>query len=387
MSDLDFTQSLSEKRSRFKNAFRGLAGDFSGAFADSAILLPLLVFLSRIPGFSLVGLLASAGLTALLAGGFFRVPMPVQPLKSIAIASVTLGAGSLEIRAAGFLLGLFFLVLCLLKVRSLPIPEPVVRSVQAGLGILLLLQARRALPLDQTLALSSVLLFLMILLLQYSFRVASIGWIALLFFLSSLTHESLPPGTLITDFAPTHSGNWKESLWMIASLLLPQIALTSSNSISGAKLAIEHHFGTQHSRVTIPRLMFFIGIGNMLAALLRGLPFCHGSGGITAHAKGGARSARMNVILGASLLLCAFAIHTFGLFLRTDSFALSAIIAAVGVFHLELARPLFRSLEGRILLGLSTLAILLTSDLLAVLITSFVVYAIFRKFGKGPLHA
>ncbi|MBU6152793.1 MAG: hypothetical protein KGP28_00695 [Bdellovibrionales bacterium] len=372
-----------------KSAFsmRALAGDFFGAFSDSAILLPIVMFLARIPGFSLSLLIGSAGLTYILAGRFFRVPMPVQPLKSIAIASVTLGAGALEIRAAGFLLGVFFLVLFFLKVRSLPIPEPVVRSVQAGLGILLLIQAKRALPVDPIQAISSGLLLLMILLLHYSFRIPSLGFFALAFFLNSLTSEHLPPGTLVTDFAPSHSGELKQSFWMVASLLLPQLALTSANSITGARLASEHYFKESCERVTIPRLMCFVGTGNLIAALVPGLPFCHGSGGTTAHAKGGATTERMNWIIGAGLLLLSLLIHTRGLAIRTDNFALSSIIACVGFFHLELAGPLLRDLRGRILLCLSVLIIFLTSDLLWVLGAAFLIYGLFKIRKKGEASA
>jgi SulP family sulfate permease len=366
----------------FLQSFRILMGDFFGAFADSAILLPLLMLLGRIPGFSLPVLIGTAGVTYVLAGRFFRVPMPVQPLKAVAIASVSVGAGAYEIRVASFFLGAFFLGLFLLRKKNLPIPEPVVRAVQTGLGVLLLLQAKKVLPVDPSLALPSYLLFGIILLLQYSFQVSSLGFFALLLFVGSLTKEHLPPGSLVTDFAPHFSGDWHLSLSMVASLLLPQLALTSANSITGARIAIAHYFNPKSDRVTIPRLMFFVGLGNMIAALIPGLPFCHGAGGVTAHAKGGASTERMNWIIGGALLLVSILIYFYDLTVRVDSFALSAILACVGVFHLELARPLLKDPLGRVLLVLSVLITLIRSDLLLVLIAAFLVHALGNKFWK-----
>ncbi len=366
---------------------RGIAGDFFGAFADSAILLPLLMLLARMPGFSLPVLLGSTGAAYLLAGWFFRLPMSVQPLKSIAIASITIGAGAFEIKAAGFLLGIFFLALFLFRKKDLPIPEPVVRSVQTGLGIMLLIQAKTALPADLVLARPSILLFAIILLLHYSFRVSSIGFFAVFLFLNSLTKDHLPPGTLIVDFAPPSSDDPKRSAFLIASLLLPQLALTSANSIKGARLAMEHYFKDRCERVTIPRLMLFVGLGNVVSALLSGLPFCHGAGGITAHVKGGATTSRMNWIIGGILLGLAFVVHFSNLAVRVDSFALPAILACVGLFHLELARPLFRSWTGRLLLLSSIGITLFTSDLLWVMGISFGIHFLSTRFKKGAIHA
>jgi len=347
------------------------AGDFFGAFADTAILLPLIMLLAPMPGFSLPLLLASAGVTYLLAGWLFRLPMPVQPLKSIAIASISLGASSSEIRISALLLGAFFLSLVFFRVNRLPIPEPVIRSVQAGLGILLLLQAARALPSGAAPGIASLSLALVILILQFRFQVAGLGFFALAFFLFSLHHEG-PAPTIADSDAPVR---WP----LIFSLLLPQLALTSANSISGAELTLRHYFGDRASRATSRNLMTFIGIGNLIQAAISGLPFCHGSGGVTAHVKGGARTWRMNLILGGILLILALGATRYGLGVRMGSFALPAILACVGIFHLELAKPLLRTERERLMLAVSCGITLLTSNLLYPLIVSTLFFVFFRK--------
>ena len=57
-------------------------------------------------------LFASAGIIYVLSGLWFRVPMPVQPLKAIAIAAVVSGASYLEVRWAGAVVGLELLGEC-----------------------------------------------------------------------------------------------------------------------------------------------------------------------------------------------------------------------------------------------------------------------------------
>ncbi|MFA7369214.1 MAG: hypothetical protein WC334_06185, partial [Kiritimatiellales bacterium] len=59
-----------------------LIRNFAGSFADAAVLFPLLILLGASGQFSPSLLFASAGLVYLFSGLYFRIPMPVQPLKS-----------------------------------------------------------------------------------------------------------------------------------------------------------------------------------------------------------------------------------------------------------------------------------------------------------------
>src|SRR5690606_37983249 len=92
---------------------------------------------------------------------------------------------------------------------------------------------------------------------------------------------------------------------IILALVLPQLALTLTNSVVGTEAAARRYFGERAGRVTASRLLRSIGLGNMLVAPLGGLPFCHGSGGVTAHVKGGAQTWHMNLIIGGVLLTLA----------------------------------------------------------------------------------
>lgn len=121
-------------------------GNVLGAFADSAILFPLMALLTLKSGFSSPVLLLSTGVAYLISSRYFRIPMPVQPLKSIAVTAVSIGASFNEVRISAFLLGLFCLTLVYFRMDrfSKRVPEPIIHQLQMGLGILLLFQGLRS---------------------------------------------------------------------------------------------------------------------------------------------------------------------------------------------------------------------------------------------------
>ena len=67
-------------------------GNMTGAFSDGAILFPLLAALVLQAGMNGAVLLASVGIAYIAAGFVFRVPMAVQPLKSVVVAALAIGA-------------------------------------------------------------------------------------------------------------------------------------------------------------------------------------------------------------------------------------------------------------------------------------------------------
>ena len=62
--------------------------NFVGSFSDAAVLFPLLILIGQKTSFQLPLLFFSAGLLVIFSGIYYKVPMSVQPLKSIAIAAI-----------------------------------------------------------------------------------------------------------------------------------------------------------------------------------------------------------------------------------------------------------------------------------------------------------
>ena len=351
---------------------RPCSGDLSGAFADGAVLFPLLVALAWQTGGSAAVMLATTGAVYLAAGWLFRLPIPVQPLKSLAITAIAVGASMAEIRLAGAALGVIFLLIMLADVDRLArlVPAVVVHGIQLGLGVILLLNALALIGFEPpmlALVAASIL--------------AILG-------LTRVTGRPVLGGVAVASLAwglwqasPATAATAGEALrpWVLVMLILPQIALTLTNAVLGTQRTAAAYFGDDAGRVTPRRLLGSLGVGNVAVAALGGLPYCHGSGGVTAHVHGGSRSEWSNVVIGITLLGLALALHYGNGGLPAYPAALQAtLLGVVGLLHLKLARPSWRSSAARPVLLAMGAAALLTQNMLLVLVTGIVLLALKR---------
>ncbi|KAK3955351.1 hypothetical protein QBC32DRAFT_379501 [Pseudoneurospora amorphoporcata] len=121
-----------------------LLSEISGSLGDLGTLLPLLLALSLQGSIDLPSTLIFSGLFNILTGLFFGVPLPVQPMKAIAAASLQGKENLGTTVAAGAWVG--FAVLLLggtggLKRAMRWVPAAVVRGVQVGAGLSLVVAA------------------------------------------------------------------------------------------------------------------------------------------------------------------------------------------------------------------------------------------------------
>lgn len=356
--------------------------NFFGAFADAAILFPLLAVFSSVEGVSPWIPLLSSGIAYIVAGFFFRIPISVQPLKSIVIAGVASGASAAEIRWSGLLVGVFCLGALALDVErwAARIPRSVIHGVQAGLGLLLIGQGWKALGGASSFGPVALLVLCVVILVLLSERrpewplLGAIGVAAL-----TAGFADRAPSSVLS-FAPSRI-RWD----FVLSLVLPQIALTMANSVLATRDVCHRYFGNQAVRVTHGRLLSFIGIGNILAAAFGGLPFCHGSGGVTAHYRGGARHWNSVLPIGLFLILLSATVFTIGAgFPRMPPFLLAILLTATGVFHCTLARPTWEAPLGKMQLLVMGITAITTKNMLWVLVAGIGFEMVARLFpGEG----
>lgn len=362
---------------------RARLNDGLGAFADAAILFPLIAILTQKSGFSGVALFATASMAYAAAGFIFKVPMSVQPLKSIAIAGVAMGASFNEIRISAVLLGALCLLTLALKLDRFAerVPRSIIQSVQLGLGCLLIIQGWQAI-----LPFSGLVTFYktmgLVVLMYFGPRLIAFPFLGLIA-TAAVAWGVLHPSARAVSLA--HSSD-AFRFSMIAAIILPQIALTFSNSILGTADVARRYFADRDERVTVRNLLASIGVGNVLTGAVGGLPFCHGSGGLTAHVRGGATTFAMNGVMAAALGLLAVAqYHSGATVVTMPNQVMAALLMTTGLFHLELARSLWR---GRNLLSVfrfatSALAMILTRNLLAVLALAIVIEILEQKVLKN----
>ncbi len=322
---------------------RKVMGNGLGAVSDGAILFPILTLLVLKGGYSAAMLLTTAGITYIAAGFFFRIPMAVQPLKALTMGAIAIGATFDEIRIAGILVGILCATFLFVDTNLLSrkVPRHLVHGVQLGLGVILVTRgfqiAVASSPNLVGVCAICVIAYATIVGERHT-RLPILGLISVVGMVFSLR---LGAGA---SALALHSNLSSSSLsvrpLLIVSLVLPQIALTLANSVVATDDAARRYFGARAHRVTPRSLLGSISIGNVLFSAIGGLPFCHGSGGLTAHVRGGARDWSMNLFIGCGLLaLSLFPWMGGSLAVKYPSVLLSPLLIAIGVFHMGLAQP------------------------------------------------
>ena len=339
---------VNPRPSRWTRAFTTWCPEAAGAVADLGVFAPLAVALVVGNGMSATAALMPAGLLYLLAARVYRIPVGVQPLKALAAVAIAGGLPPETIGAAAICLGGLFMLLGLsglLDRLAGFFPQALVRGVQAAVGLLLVRSAMMlvwqppepfqpyALGLDWSLALTVGVLVLAVRLRRLNITLVLVG-LGLLVALGRFEGEMCWGPSAITG--PTlDPGIWWTAL---VALVLPQAPLTLANACIAPVDAARHYFGDRANRVTPGRLACSLGLVNLIAGSISGLPVCHGSGGMTAHVAFGARTWRAPLLMGLVLIALALvAGQGLGpLFSAFPVEILAGLLAAAGLLHLGL---------------------------------------------------
>jgi len=79
--------------------------ELSGALGDLGTLVPLTVALITVNGLPATSIFFGLGVAYLLTGLFYRLPIPVQPLKAVAAIAIARGLPGTTVAAAGWGVG------------------------------------------------------------------------------------------------------------------------------------------------------------------------------------------------------------------------------------------------------------------------------------------
>lgn len=295
--------------------------EISGSLGDLGTFLPLLIALSTIhpPAISLSTTLILTGVYNILTGAAFGIPLPVQPMKAIAAIAIAKSMSRGEVAAAGiFVAGVVGILSLtgLLQVVNAWVPVPVVKGVQVGAGLSLVVAAGgKAMAelkwTDPNWADNRIWLiatFIALLVLNLGGRASKIPFALIItvlglvfsFVLTAQGGQHLPglSAWKPTSYFPTPT-EWRVG---ILDAGLGQLPLTTLNSV----IAVVHLSSDLLPDVSTPTVT---GVGLSVAAMnlvgcwFGGMPTCHGSGGLAAQYKFGARSGASIIFLGLIKLL------------------------------------------------------------------------------------
>jgi len=279
---------------------RDWKNEISGALGDLGTFIPHVVAAITIAGLNPTGVFTMFGLTYILTGMVYRLPVPVQPMKAASAAILTQNLTAGQVAGAGMVIGLLLLILAstgIIDYVARVTPRSVTSGIQLGLGLSLALLGLK-LAIHDPMVGGPVLVTTLLLLTNPRIPVAitamALG-IALNFILG---HGSLPELHAGIHLPNLVMPGWSDIKRGTVLAVIPQLPLTLTNAIIVTSALAADLFPGRAQRVSVRNLALTQGFVNLIGAPLGGYPMCHGSGGMAAHYRFGARTRFAPLCLG-----------------------------------------------------------------------------------------
>jgi MFS superfamily sulfate permease-like transporter len=283
--------------------------ELAGAFGDLGTDLPLLIGVIAASGVDSAGVLIMFGLMQMFSGLWYRLPMPVQPLKAFAALVIAqkipgriIFGGGLAIGVSMFILSITGLIDALARL----VPKPVVRGIQFGLALqLATLALKEYVPADGLpgYALAAAGFVVTVALLgnrrwPAALLVVGLGVIYALVFKLDLATATRAAGLHLPGWRVPATADILSGALLLA---LPQIPLSLGNSVLATRQIAQDYFPERG--LTVRQISFTYALMNLVNPFLGGFPVCHGSGGMVGHYAFGARTGGSVVLYGLLFLV------------------------------------------------------------------------------------
>lgn len=313
--------------------------ELAGSIGDFGTLFPLAIGYIAVCGLNPAGIFVMMGLANIVMGVIYGIPVPVQPMKVIAVAAIAQRWSPSLVCASGIAMGIVWLLFALTGVMDRVArftPNSVVRGIQVALGVLLAIKAIRMLSGWWLLGIASVIIAL--LLRRNRYAPASIVLIVLgvaIVLTKGQMGQVDSPGfhlPVLTGFRPIE-------IWQALLLAgLAQIPFTATNAVISTSGLIRTYWPDKH--VGEKRLSLNMGIMNLIFPFFGGMPLCHGAGGLAGQYFFGARTGGAKIIEGLIEISIGlfFAASISGIFTVFPVAIIGAMMFLVGVELAKFAR-------------------------------------------------
>ncbi|KAK5164872.1 uncharacterized protein LTR77_009536 [Saxophila tyrrhenica] len=291
--------------------------ELSGSLGDLGTLLPLMIAMALNGSVDLASTLVFSGLTNVFTGAFYGLPLPVQPMKAIASVAISQHFSKQETAAAGLTMGAAVLVLSatgLLRWLNRVVPIPVVKGIQVGAGLALVISAGTSLvmPLGwvQPAYDNRIWAIAAFVLLVVASLVPRLPYALLVFAFGIIIAAGVVPGS--ESDSGLHAGIWRPSpfvprgnAWKTGAVdaAIPQLPLTTLNSILAVTSLSATLFPDYPPTPSTTSIGMSVAIANLVGCWFGAMPVCHGSGGLAGQYRFGARSGASIIVLGSVKLV------------------------------------------------------------------------------------
>ncbi|QSZ67677.1 sulfate transporter [Methanofollis aquaemaris] len=349
------TEPMKAEEQNGPRPLRFTIAEFAGSVGDFGTILPIVLGVALVCEVNLAQIFLFFALWYVISGVYYRLPIPIEPLKAVGAIAIAEGLTTGEIAGAGMIIGVIFLALgCCGSMTWLRdrIPVSVIRGVQAGLALVLIRTSLGFLESDPLFAGISIAVVVLFFLAALRWKVNDVSALVVLaigigagIITAGIPQISMIP--LPTLVLPDVADLVYAGLYLVP----PQFPLTLTNAILATSLLTLDLFKTD---VPPDRLSRTIGVMNLVSVPFGGFPMCHGAGGLAAQHRFGARTGGANVIAGAIFLGFALffaspeslALIPLGVFggllifaavelgkhsLKTDSYLVTGVIAVLAL--------------------------------------------------------
>ncbi|KAI0443722.1 hypothetical protein F4803DRAFT_561393 [Xylaria telfairii] len=283
--------------------------EISGALGDLGTLLPLMITLAVNGSISLSTTLVFSGFFNIATGVVFGIPLPVQPMKAIAAAAIASHASERETMAAGSVTACLVLILSLtglLRVFTRVIPVPVIKGIQFGAGLSLVISGGSSLlqklrptweqPLDNYVWAFAAFILLILTQRRTRFPFALFMFVAgvaiALIRVATNRHMSMPQLHIWNPYFILP--NWSADA---VGMGVAQLPLTTLNSVIAVS-ALASDLLPNLPSPSVTAVGISVAVMNLSGCWFGAMPVCHGSGGLAAQYRFGARSGASVMALG-----------------------------------------------------------------------------------------
>lgn len=360
--------------------------EFGGALGDWGTLIPFVIGYVSIVGLNPAGVFLCLGITNIILGIKFNLPLPVQPQKTIgtiALSQPQPWSPNLVI-STGFGTGIIWALLGFTKLLDKivrKVPQVVVRGIQLGLGLILGWTALQLIGNDILLGIISISVIIVLFKFKRipsSIVLVALGIILIIWNQSIVLSDIQFKLPIFTFQIP----QWENIIWGMLFAGIAQLFLTLTNVMIATVSLIKELFPEKDEEVTASDLALNMGLMNIFTPFLGGIPLCHGSGGLASQYAFGART-------GGSMILEGLLEIFLGLFLSDTLFLIftafpEAILGAMLIYTaFLLAKISFKDYS------LKTVPIIITSAVLCLIfnitvgfVVGLVLYYIFKLIEK-----
>ena len=274
--------------------------ELGGALGDWGTLIPFIIGYVSIVGLNPAGIFFCLGITNIVLGIKFNLPLPVQPQKTIGNVAISQKWNPSLVVSTVLGTGIIWTILGFTKILEKivkKVPTVTVRGIQLGLGLILGWTA--ILLLFSNIILGIISIAIIIVLINNkripSAIVLVLLGVILLFITNSISLSDIRFNIPSFNFMVI---NWGDLLFGMLIAGIAQLFLTLTNVMIATISLVKDLFPDKKDDISSSSLAVNMGIMNLFSPFLGGIPLCHGSGGLAAQYAFGARTGGSMILEG-----------------------------------------------------------------------------------------